>query len=102
MKTLPNKVSLVVGASGGIGSAIVKRLCDEGMRVIMTARNRERLEKTAQDLKLAAGSHVIIPADASSFYHAESLFREIKERFKRLDLVVISSGGYESLGLEPT
>lgn len=100
MKNLSNKIALVVGASGGIGAAIVERLCGEGMRVVMTARNRERLEKTAENLKLVAGSYAILPADASSFYHAESLFKEIRKRFKRLDLVVISSGGYESLGLE--
>ncbi len=102
MKNLSNKVALVVGASGGIGSAIVGRLCGEGMKVVMSARNRERLEKTAESLKLAAGSYAILPADGSSFYHVEKLFKDIKKRFKRLDLVIISSGGYESLGLEAT
>ncbi|MBI4119901.1 MAG: SDR family oxidoreductase [Parcubacteria group bacterium] len=99
MKTLSNKIALVVGASGGIGSAIVKRLCDEGMKVIMTARNRERLEEKANELNLAAGTFLILPADASVHYHAQRLFDEIKKRFKRLDVVVISSGGYEPLGL---
>lgn len=102
MKNLSNKVALVVGASGGIGSVIVKRLCDEGMRVVMSARNRERLEKTAESLKLPAGGYVILPADGSSFHHVEKLFKDIKKRFKKLDLVIISSGGYESLGIEET
>lgn len=99
---LANKVALVIGASGGIGAAVVERLCGEGMKVVMSARNRERLEKTAEDLKLAAGSYVVLPADGSSFYDAGKLFKDTKKRFKKLDLVIISSGGYESLGLEET
>ena len=40
---LKNKVAIVTGASKGMGLATVKRLLDEGVKVMMVARNESRL-----------------------------------------------------------
>ena len=70
MSRFSNKVVLVTGALGGIGSAVVRRLASEGARLAITDR-----DKTAADVPpdLAAG------ADDSIFFAAD-LTRERRWR----------------------
>jgi 3-oxoacyl-[acyl-carrier protein] reductase len=42
---LKDKVSIVTGASSDIGKAIAKRFAEEGSKVILIARDFEKLEK---------------------------------------------------------
>ena len=46
---LNNKIILVTGGSRGIGLATAKMLKDKGATVIISARNKVRLEKAAQE-----------------------------------------------------
>jgi 3-oxoacyl-[acyl-carrier protein] reductase len=46
---LRDKVSVVTGASSGIGLETARRLCAEGANVLMVARDAERLEEAAAD-----------------------------------------------------
>jgi NAD(P)-dependent dehydrogenase (short-subunit alcohol dehydrogenase family) len=48
---IKDKHFLVTGASGGIGSACAKLLCDFGAQVTLTGRNQEKLEIIAKALK---------------------------------------------------
>ncbi|KFN04582.1 SDR family NAD(P)-dependent oxidoreductase [Bacillus clarus] len=59
------KKALVLGASGSMGYAITKELCNRGMHVVAFARNREKLEKLFQgegSIQIVAGD-VFIQAD---------------------------------------
>ncbi len=46
-----NKVAVITGAAAGIGFALAKRLAAEGMKVIMTDINREKLEQAHNKIK---------------------------------------------------
>lgn len=94
-----DRVAIVVGASGGIGREIARRFYDEGMIVALAARNKERLEETVKALGFAEGRYLVVPCDASQAWDAYRLIKNAKDRYGSVDLVVISSGGYESLGL---
>jgi 2-deoxy-D-gluconate 3-dehydrogenase len=48
MSGLAGEVSLVMGASRGIGAAIARELAREGASVLLVARSREPLEKAAR------------------------------------------------------
>ena len=48
MSEVEEKVVWVVGGSGGIGSNIARRMSDNGWKVIISARNFEKLQEVSQ------------------------------------------------------
>ena len=59
--TLENKTILITGASSGIGRATAIECSKLGAKLILTARNKERLEQTLKQLK--GEGHKLIIAD---------------------------------------
>lgn len=87
---LKNKVVLVTGGSLGIGLATAKMLKSKGAKVIVTARNKDRLIK-------AASENGLIPfiSDVSNENNVLDLFDFIKKEFRSLDVLVNNAGyGY--------
>src|SRR3546814_17614301 len=50
MKKLENKVALITGAAGGIGSATAERFVAEGARVILAAKDEEEAKHLAEKM----------------------------------------------------
>lgn len=50
MTRYPNKVALITGGTSGMGLATAQRLISEGARVVITGRDRDRLDATTKDL----------------------------------------------------
>jgi short-subunit dehydrogenase len=69
MDTLRGRRVLVTGASSGIGPFLVRRLSEEGASVILSARNRELLERVAAE----SGPAEVIVADLSRPGEVEAL-----------------------------
>ena len=86
-------VAFIFGATGGIGSALARRLSTGGWRLTLAARGRERLETLGNELR----AHVE-PADATVSKAVENAFAAAYEKFVRLDGVVNCCG---SLLLKP-
>ncbi|WP_232522217.1 SDR family oxidoreductase [Sulfuriferula plumbiphila] len=94
MEDLTNKVAVITGASSGIGEAAARLLVQEGVRVVLTARRRERLEALAAELGDAA---IAIPTDVSDPEQVQALFSQVRERFGGLDLLFNNAGvGYHA------
>ena len=85
--------ALIFGATGGIGSALARRLSAKGWRLALSARGQERLEILGRELN--AHSEAAAATDAKSVEHA---FTTAYEKFGRVDGVVNCSG---SLLLKP-
>jgi uncharacterized protein len=58
-----DKLAVITGASSGIGEAIARKLAAQGIRVVLVARRRERLEALAGQIRAEGGSASILPAD---------------------------------------
>ena len=66
MSSSAPKVSLVTGASRGIGRATAVRLATDGGRVALGGRDQEALEATAKQVREAGGESLILSLDVTS------------------------------------
>ncbi len=92
MNTSP-KVVLVLGANGGLGSAVCRLLASSNYKVVCAGRNKEAVSELAEELGTFA-----IACDATDFASMASCFETASIEFGRLDGVVNAVG---SLHLKP-
>ncbi len=90
MKTSQNTV-LITGGSAGIGLELAKTLIAKGNKVIITGRNKARLEKAAADL----GGVPYILGDVSNANDAKALVNTIKAEYPELNIVINNAGAAE-------
>lgn len=88
---LEGRSALVTGSTAGIGLAIAKRLAAEGAEVVVTGRQRAKLDAAAAEVGTAGRVRAIL-ADAGTPEGAETLAREASE----IDILVNNLGIYES------
>lgn len=82
-------IALVTGASSGIGRDIARYLDKLGYNLIITARNEERLIELKKELK--NNVHIII-SDLSNVDECKKLYRDVKQKYKNIDLLVNNAG----------
>jgi NADP-dependent 3-hydroxy acid dehydrogenase YdfG len=93
------KNALVIGATGGIGQAVVEELCGAGFHVVLASRNKEKLEELASSLP--EGKSTIIPADISSRESIENLFSQLEAKVKvPVETIVVAAGGWAPNGFD--
>jgi len=80
--------ALVMGASRGLGRASAEALIVEGAVTAICARNKARLDRTAQDIG-AQG----FPADLSNPGAAAQLVNNVVARLGGLDILIVNTGG---------
>jgi len=85
---LTDKVALVTGGAGAIGSSIARRLSDNGASVVVADIDREGAERVALKLKKATACEVDIRLPAS----VDNAISTIMERYGRLDILVNNAG----------
>ena len=86
---------LITGASSGIGAATARWLARQGMRVVLTARRRDRLEALAQEIRAQGGAALVIPADLASFSDRQALVRQVEEAWGPVEVLINNAGfGY--------
>jgi 3-oxoacyl-[acyl-carrier protein] reductase len=86
---LKGKVALVPAASKGLGRASAVALAAEGASVTIGSRNRQLLEKTAQEIQQETGSRVLaFPIDVTRAEDLEAIVTATVREFGRLDILV--------------
>jgi 3-oxoacyl-[acyl-carrier protein] reductase len=91
---LKNKVALVTASSKGLGKAIAWGLAREGTKLVICARNKDVLEKTADEIFLQTGVSVFpLAIDLSDRNQVDWLINETMDLFGRVDILVTNAGG---------
>jgi len=86
------RIALVTGGTGGIGTAIVKRLADLGHKVATNYRNEEKAQAWQQQLKKDGYDITLVKGDVSSPEEAEALVREVESKIGPVDILVNNAG----------
>ncbi len=89
MQDLTGKVAVITGASSGIGEATARLLVAEGVRVVLVARRRERIDALVAELGDAA---LALTADVGDAAAVADVFAEVERRFGGLDLLFNNAG----------
>lgn len=90
---LKGKYALVTGGSMGIGKAAAMALAAEGSNVAISARGKELLTKTADEIKSLGPIRVLpIQADCIKLEEVHRMAGEVYEAFGRIDILVNSIG----------
>jgi NAD(P)-dependent dehydrogenase (short-subunit alcohol dehydrogenase family) len=90
---LDGKVAFVTGASKGIGREVARTLAGEGCDVVITARGREELERTAATLSEETGRRVVAQAgDMSDSTDVDRCVQAAADELGRIDILVTCAG----------
>lgn len=98
---LDDRVAIIPGGSGGIGSELARVLAGAGARVAIVGRSEERANETARKVEDAGSEALIAVGDMTLEEDAERVVNETVEGFGRLDIVVNTIGGGAGNVLHP-
>jgi 3-oxoacyl-[acyl-carrier protein] reductase len=89
---LAGKSCAVTGASRGIGREVARRLAGEGARVLLIARNEDRLRDPAAECKRGGGETATLALDVTAKDAGSRIVAAATEAFGQLDVLVNSAG----------
>ena len=89
---MDKKIVLVTGASSGIGEATARRLARERHTVVLTGRNKAKLEAMAREMAGKGERVVAIAGDVTSDDEVRTIVAESLKTFGTLHAVVHSAG----------
>lgn len=88
---LKGKVTIITGASGGIGSFTSKKLLEEGSKVVIVGRNKDKLKRTLQVLENNNDNDNNIISIASDVSHESEVLNIIEQTvsaFNKIDILI--------------
>lgn len=89
---MQDKVIVVVGASGGIGTALTHKLASQGAHLVLAARDDRKLSTLADQLA-GAGNHILtVPTDISDPQQVDTLMEKAIAQFGQIDVLVNAAG----------
>ena len=87
---LDGKVAIITGGGVGIGAAIAKGFIEEGAKVLITGRRKEKLDEFAADFP--ADSIAIFAGDITKIEDAEAMVDTAVAKFGKLNVLVNNAG----------
>lgn len=89
---MQDKVVVVVGATGGIGSALTRKLAPMGARLVLAARDISRLDGLVSELPVSRQSVLAVPTDITDPQQVDILMEKAVAEFGQIDVLVNAAG----------
>jgi len=93
MLRLDEKVAVVTGGGGAIGSDLAKGLAEAGARVVIVGRSEESAAEAARKVEAAGSDALVALGDMTVEADAERVVSEAIDAFGRVDILVNAIGG---------
>lgn len=87
-----NKVSIITGASSGIGREVALQLAAQGGKLSLAARRLDRLEELAEECRLLGGEAMVTATDVSIEEQCGNLVERTIAKFGQLDILFNNAG----------
>jgi NAD(P)-dependent dehydrogenase (short-subunit alcohol dehydrogenase family) len=88
MGRLENKVALITGAGGGIGSTSALRFAQEGAAVVVNDTDEARATRLVDQIRQQGGQALLAIADISSSRAVRAMLEATEQKFGGLDILV--------------
>ena len=89
---MKGKLALIVGGSGGIGSAIARELSSKGARVVLAGRNKSKAEEVAKEINENGGDAYAIDVDVTAAESVKNMAQQISDNLGEIDILVNAFG----------
>lgn len=93
MANASRPVTLITGASSGIGAALASRLARRGDHLVLVARRAPLLRQLAGEIAAAGGSAESKPCDVTDAAAVRGCVETVLARHGRIDRLILSAGG---------
>jgi 3-oxoacyl-[acyl-carrier protein] reductase len=90
---ITGRTALVLGASGGLGSAIAVRLAQEGVKVAAAGRSADALAATVAQVEAAGAKGLPLVWDLGDLDRADPAVAEVERALGPVDILVNNTGG---------
>ncbi len=91
---LKNKIAFVAASSQGLGKSVAIELAQEGAHVIINGRNKERLEKTKQEIETITAQKVLaLSGDLSIPDERDQIIQDALKAYNSIDILITNTGG---------
>lgn len=100
MNRLNDKVVVITGGNSGVGEATAKLFADEGAKVVISARRKDKLDEVAEEIRENGGDVLAVACDISKPEDARHLMEEAIREYGQIDVLVNNAGILEA-GLKP-
>ncbi|HZG71067.1 MAG TPA: 3-oxoacyl-ACP reductase FabG [Chondromyces sp.] len=92
MSQFDGKVAIVTGAARGIGEAIVREFAGKGAKVGIFDVDIDGAENLSQELQAVGKESIAVKCDVSNPQEVESAFKQVVDRFGRVDILINNAG----------
>lgn len=89
---MKDKVVIVTGATSGIGKALAYEFAGKGAKVVIGARNHDKLTEIAEDIRLKGGEVAFVQTDVSIEQDCKLLVLTAVERYGKIDVLINNAG----------
>ena len=89
---MTSRVALVTGGTGGIGTAIVKRLADMGHKVATNYRNEEKAKAWQDKMKAEGYDFTLVKGDVGTPEEAAAMVKQVEEKLGPVEILVNNAG----------
>ncbi len=89
---LDGKVSIVTGASRGLGEAMAEALAEAGSHVVLAARSEEALNAVADNIRALGVKALVVPTHVEEDKQLDNLVERTLNEFGRIDVLVNNAG----------